>query len=117
MRLLGLLVFGWRVPPMPRARRCWMLMGPFPACLPQRAHRYWSLLYTSSLVSWEGPVLLGAPFLRIRRLDLDEADVAGGDELTEVFFLGGGDPHGDAGVALYELDAVGYLPGLFDEPV
>lgn len=38
-------------------------MGPFPACLPQRAHRYWSLSYTTLLVSWEGPVFLGDPFL------------------------------------------------------
>ena len=38
-------------------------MGPFPECLPQRAHRYWSLSYTTILVSWEGPVLLGDPFL------------------------------------------------------
>lgn len=38
-------------------------MGPFPVCLPQRAHRYWSLSYTTLLVSWEGPVLLGYPFL------------------------------------------------------
>lgn len=68
-------------------------MGPFPACLPQRAHRYWSLSYTASLVSWEGPVLLGGLFLRIWPLNLDEADVAGGDELPEVLLLGAGDTH------------------------
>lgn len=70
-----------------------MLVGPFPACLPQRAHRYWSLSYTSLLVSWEGPVLLGDPFLRIWAFDLDEADVSCGDELPEVLFLGAGDAH------------------------
>ena len=63
-------------------------MGPFPACRPQRAHRYWSLSYTSSLVSWEGPVFLGAPFLRIPALDLNEADIAGGDEVTDGLILG-----------------------------
>ena len=65
-----------------------MLMGPLPACLPQRAHRYWSLSYTSSLVSWEGPVFLGAPFLRIPTLDLEEADVPSRDELPDGFLLG-----------------------------
>lgn len=63
-------------------------MGPLPECLPQRAHRYWSLSYTSSLVSWEGPVFLGAPFLGIPALDLDEADVASGDEVPNGFLLG-----------------------------
>ena len=61
--MLGLFVLGDLLPPMPRALLCWMLIGPFPACLPQRAHRYWSLSYTTPLVSWEGPVLLGDPFL------------------------------------------------------
>lgn len=63
-------------------------MGPFPACLPQRAHRYWSLSYTSSLVSWEGPVFLGAPFLRIPALDLNEADISSGYEVTDGLLLG-----------------------------
>lgn len=63
-------------------------MGPFPACLPQRAHREPSLSYTSSLVSWEGPVFLGDPFLRIPTLDLEDADVASGDELPDGFLLG-----------------------------
>lgn len=63
-------------------------MGPFPACLPQRAHRYWSLSYTSSLVSWEGPVFLGAPFLRIPTLNTEEANVASGDEVPDGFLLG-----------------------------
>ena len=63
-------------------------MGPLPACLPQRAHRYWSLSYTISLVSWEGPVLLGDPFLGIPTLNLNEADIPSGDELPDGFLLG-----------------------------
>lgn len=63
-------------------------MGPFPACRPQRAHRYWSLSYTSSLVSWVGPVFLGDPFLGIPALDLDKADVTCGDEVADGFLLG-----------------------------